>query len=276
LLPVGEEPFPNGGIVNIGAYAGTWQASKSYFGNGPCQTILAGDINGDCKVDAMDLQLLALHWLEDHKEKVHLQWLGHSAFKIWTSQVVIYVDPYKISGSPGDATYVLCSHSHGDHYSPGDIAKVAGPGTQLIGPADVISSYGKGIVLTPGQSLDLGAVRLIGVRACNTNKTNHPKANNWLGFVIEIPGKRIYHAGDTDLIDEMKGLGLIDVAMLPVGGTYTMNATEAATATTHIQPRLAIPMHWGTIVGSLADAQTFAQKAACPVQIMSVGQTIEL
>lgn len=273
--PIGFEPFPNGGIVNLGVYGGTSQASKSYFGS-PCQTIVAGDINGDCIVDAKDLQFLGLNWLRDQRQHVYIKWLGHAAFKIWTSDVVIYIDPYRITDSPRDGTYVLCTHSHGDHYSPADIARVGGSGMQLIGPKDVITSYGKGVAMMPGQTVNLGTVSVIAVAAYNINKPNHPKANNWLGFVIEIAGRRLYHAGDTDLIPEMSTLGRIDVAMLPAGGTYTMNATEAATATSYIQPGLAIPMHWGTIVGSAADAATFAQKASCPVQVMSPGQTIEI
>jgi L-ascorbate metabolism protein UlaG (beta-lactamase superfamily) len=117
-------------------------------------------------------------------------------------------------------------------------------------------------------------VRIAAVPAYNTNKTNHPKANNWVGYIIEIAGKRIYVAGDTDIIEEMKSLGDIDVAILPAGGTYTMNAVEAAEATQYIRPDLAIPYHWGQSVGTLADAQTFAQLARCAVKILAVGETV--
>jgi predicted outer membrane repeat protein len=274
--PVGLEPFPNGGIVNIGLYGGTPEASKSWFGKAGCDTIVAGDINGDCKVDGLDLALLAGHWLENHEEKVSLKWIRHSGFRISTSSVVIYIDPYQVPDSPHDATFVLCSHSHSDHFSPSDIARVAGPQMQLIGPPDVVSSYGKGLTLAPDQTLQLGSVTIQGVRAYNTNKPNHPKANNWLGFIVEIAGKRLYHAGDTDLIEEMKSIGDVDVAMLPVSGVYAMTAAEAATATTYFHAKLAIPMHWGTIVGTLADAQAFAQKASCPVKVMTAGETISL
>jgi L-ascorbate metabolism protein UlaG (beta-lactamase superfamily) len=220
---------------------------------------------------------LAGHWLESHEEKVSLKWIRHSGFKISTSSVVIYIDPYQVPDAPHDATFVLCSHTHNDHFSTGDIAKVAGTQMQLIGPPDVVASYGKGLSLAPGQVLQLGSVTIQGVRAYNTNKSNHPKASNWLGFVVEIGGKRLYHAGDTDLIEEMKSLEDIDVAMLPVSGTYAMTAAEAAVATTtYFHPRLAIPMHWGTIVGSLADAQSFSQKAGCPVKVMTAGETISL
>jgi len=274
-VPIGSEPFPNGGIVNMGAYGGGLEASKSYFGTAPCETIMAGDINGDCKVDAMDLQLLAFHWLEDRQEKVYIKWLGHAAFKVWTSSVVIYLDPYQITDTPRDATYILCSHTHSDHYSPGDIAKVAGPTMQVIGPPSVISSYGKGLTLGQGQTLTLVNLTITGVPAYNTNKSNHPKANNWVGFVVELAGKRIYHAGDTDLIEEMKSLNDIDVAMLPVGATYTMNPTEAATATAWIQPKLAIPMHWNNTTKD-ALTKAFAPNAACPVKIMTIGEVLGL
>jgi len=274
--PVGPEPFPNGGVVNLGVYGGTAEASKSYFGKTPCDTIVAGDINGDCRVDAQDLAILATHWLQEHQEKVFIKWLGHASFKVWTSTVVIYIDPYQISGTPRDATHILCTHTHSDHYSTGDIAKVAGPAMQLIGPPSVITAYGKGgWTVGPGQTVTLGDLTVTGIPAYNTNKSNHPKANNWVGFVVEIAGKRIYHAGDTDLIEEMKTLKDIDVAMLPVGSTYTMNASQAATATAWIQPKLAIPMHWNNTTRDTL-LKTLVPNAACPVRIMTAGETLDL
>jgi L-ascorbate metabolism protein UlaG (beta-lactamase superfamily) len=115
-----------------------------------------------------------------------------------------------------------------------------------------------------------------GVAAYNPGKQFHPKANNWVGFVIEVGSKRIYYAGDTDLTDEMKSLKEIDVALLPVGGTYTMNATEAAEATKHIKPKQAIPYHWGDIVGDRADAEKFANTVECETKILTPGETITL
>ncbi len=273
--PIGLEPFPNGGLVNVGLYGGTAEASKSYFGKAPCEAIVAGDINGDCRVDGLDLAILAGHWLENREERVSLKWLGHASFKIWTSTVVIYLDPYQITDAPHDATYILCSHTHSDHLSPGDITKVAGPAMQLIGPPSVVSSYGKGLSLGQGQSVTLGGLTIAAVPAYNTNKSNHPKTSNWVGFVVEIAGRRLHHAGDTDLIEEMKTLKDIDVAMLPVGATYTMNAMEAATATAWIHPKLAIPMHWNNTTKDTL-IKTLVPNAACPVKIMTVGETISL
>ncbi len=271
----------------------------------------AGDLNGDCKANWTDLQLLtdrwldpnclspgceadtdgiagvnmsdfgllAESWLEDHGPIVHIKWLGHASFKIWDANTIIYIDPRKLGESAKDATLVLVSHTHNDHYSPTDITKIWGPQTKLIAPADVIAKEpqerkDRAILLLPGQTIQAGGVHITGVAAYNITKPNHPKANNWLGFIIEIGSMRVYDAGDTDLTDEMKALQNIDVAILPVGGTYTMNADEAAQATTYIQPKLAIPDHWGDIVGTRADAERFASLAQCPVKIMAVGETI--
>jgi L-ascorbate metabolism protein UlaG (beta-lactamase superfamily) len=205
-----------------------------------------------------------------------IQWLGHASFKICQKDAVIYIDPWKLKDEPHDATLVLVSHSHSDHYSAGDIAKVRGPDTKLIASADVVAKEGSGEALTPGLTIQSGDVRITGVAAYNPNKRFHPRQNNWLGFVIEVGGKRIYYAGDTDLTDEMKALKNIDVALLPAGGTYTMNADEAAEAANLIKPKMAIPYHWGDIVGRQDDAEKFAKSAGCEVKVMKPGQTLRI
>jgi L-ascorbate metabolism protein UlaG (beta-lactamase superfamily) len=153
---------------------------------------------------------------------------------------------------------------------------VSGPDTKLVASADVIAKRKAGQAIAPGETIELGSVWVSGVAAYNPNKQFHPKYNNWVGFVIEVGSKRIYYAGDTDLTDEMKSLKEIDVTLLPVGGTYTMNADEAAEATKHIKPKRAIPYHWGEIVGSRTDADKFANTAECQVQVLSDGETINL
>ncbi len=205
---------------------------------------------------------------------ISLQWLGHASFRIRHDDTVIYIDPWKLKGSPKDATIVLVSHSHYDHYSAEDVARVSGPDTKLIAPVDVIGEYGNGQAIKPGQKIEIEGISISGVSAYNPNKQFHPKRNNWVGFVIEAGSKRIYYAGDTDLINEMKTLKDIDVALLPVGGTYTMNAKDAAEAIGHIKPKQAIPYHWGDIVGSRSDADQFAEIAQCEVTVMSPGETI--
>jgi L-ascorbate metabolism protein UlaG (beta-lactamase superfamily) len=153
------------------------------------------------------------------------------------------------------------------------MAKVSGPDTKLIASADVIAKESAGETIANGLTIELESVRLVGVAAYNPNKQFHPKTNNWVGFVIELGSKRLYYAGDTDLTEEMKALKGIDVALLPVGGTYTMDAAEAAEAAKYMKPGVAIPYHWGDIVGGRDDAEKFADAAECDTKILTPGQT---
>jgi L-ascorbate metabolism protein UlaG (beta-lactamase superfamily) len=213
------------------------------------------------------------------KEKamsVKLQWFGHASFKISSGSDVIYIDPWKLKYAPHDATIVLVSHIHYDHYSAEDIAKVSGMTTKFISAEDVIRKHEKGQALKPGQSIDVNGIKITGIPAYNLTKQYHQRSSNWLGFVIEIAGKRIYYAGDTDATDEMKALKNIDLALLPVGGKFTMNAAEAADATKRFKPRQAIPCHWGDadVIGSQADADNFKKLAACKVTILKPGESV--
>jgi len=229
---------------------------------------------GDGIVDFNDLAVLVGHWLQEIPQPIYITWIGHASVRIAWEDKVVYIDPRKVTGTPQDATLVLVTHSHSDHYSPSDIAKVVKAGTRFFGPADVVKAYGSGQVLLPGQTVDGNGLPVTGVAAYNLVTANHPKTNNWLGFVIQFGSKRIYVAGDTDLTDEMKALKNIDVAFLPAGGTYTFDAAGAAEATKYLKPLLAIPYHWGEIVGTLADAQRFAKLAACNVKVMANGETL--
>ena len=207
---------------------------------------------------------------------VTIQWLGHASFRISHNDTVIYIDPWKLNISPHDATFVLVSHTHYDHYSNSDITGVSGPRTQLIATADVIEKEGAGQAIEPGRTIEIGQVRVTATPAYTPDKQYHPRVNNWVGFIVEIGSKRIYYAGDTDIIPEMRELTDIDLALLPVGGTYTMDADEAAQAVSQIKPQQAIPYHWGDIVGSLDDAEKFAQTAACKVALLNPGESITL
>jgi L-ascorbate metabolism protein UlaG (beta-lactamase superfamily) len=207
---------------------------------------------------------------------VTIQWFGHAGFKISHNGVIIYIDPWKLGISPHDATFVLVSHMHYDHYSNSDIIGVSGPRTQLIATADVIEKEGAGQVIEPGRTIEIGQVRVTATPAYTPDKQYHPRANNWVGFIVEIGSKRIYYAGDTDIIPEMRELTDIDLALLPVGGTYTMDADEAARAVSQIKPQQAIPYHWGDIVGSLDDAEKFTQTAACKVALLNPGESVTL
>ena len=197
-----------------------------------------------------------------------IHWLGHDAFRI-DGPVTIYFDPYKISGGP-PADLVLISHEHYDHCSPEDLEKIAGPETIIVTVRSCLTKLsGQTKVVTPGDSLTVKGIPIEVVPAYNVDKAFHPKVNRWLGFIVEIDGVKIYHAGDTDLIPEM-GEIQTDIALLPVSGTYVMTAEEAAEAALTINPALAIPMHYGTLVGDAADAERFKQllEGKVPVRIM--------
>jgi len=204
---------------------------------------------------------------------VTLQWLGHASFRICCKDVVLYIDPWKLKEEPHDATVVLVSHSHYDHYSPDDVKKVSGPDTRLVAPGDVVATEGRGKAITPGSKVEEQGVSVMGVPAYNHDKAFHPKSKNWLGFIIEICSKRIYYAGDTDKTEEMKAIKDIDVALLPVGGTYTMNAAEAVA---YFKPKMAIPYHWGDIVGGEKDAKEFSELCQCEANILRPGETFNL
>jgi L-ascorbate metabolism protein UlaG (beta-lactamase superfamily) len=195
-------------------------------------------------------------------EKIY--WLGHSTVRIDT-EPVIYIDPWKVT-KPKKAGLVLVSHCHFDHLSPQDVKKVSGPDTVILAPADCLSDLPAGArAIKPGDRVELGAIIVEAVPSYNTNKTFHPRASGWVGFVISAEGRRIYYPGDTDVIPEMERIKA-DIVVIPVGGTYTMTAAEAAEAVNLMKPVVAIPIHYGDIVGSLEDAKKF--KAYCNVSVV--------
>jgi L-ascorbate metabolism protein UlaG (beta-lactamase superfamily) len=206
------------------------------------------------------------------KLEQRLRWLGHAGFLLRAAGKTIYIDPYRTGGGP-PADVVFITHDHYDHFSPEDLKRVCGDRTKVIAPAPVTEKV-KGPVtsVSPGESLEIDGIDVLAVAAYNTNKLNsdgepfHPKEAGGVGYVITAGGKRIYHAGDTDVIPEMDQATGADIALLPVSGTYVMTASEAVEAARRIAPKVAIPMHWGTIVGSREDAERFARDA--PVEVV--------
>ncbi len=193
-------------------------------------------------------------------------WLGHDGFRI-DGDKIVYFDPYQIS--PGaKADLILVTHEHFDHCSPGDIAKIQKPETVIVTEKDSAKKLkGNVKVVRPGQTIDADEIKIEAVPAYNTDKTFHPKENGWLGFIVEIEGVRIYHAGDTDFIPEMNQFE-VDIALLPVSGTYVMTALEAIEAALAIRPKLAIPMHYGAIVGGEQDAKDFKVALEGKVEVL--------
>jgi L-ascorbate metabolism protein UlaG (beta-lactamase superfamily) len=162
------------------------------------------------------------------------------------------------------------THEHHDHFSPPDIEKISKAETVVVAPQSVAAQLGgKTIVAKPGDKLNAAGVAIEVVPAYNPNKKFHPKTAGHVGYILTLNRKRIYHSGDTDLIPEMAGIH-VDIALLPVSGTYVMTPVEAAEAANTIKPALAIPMHYGdpAVVGTRADAEEFKRIAQVPVEIL--------
>jgi len=206
-----------------------------------------------------------------------LEWLGHSGFRVNAQGATVYIDPYRVSSGP-KADLILVTHGHYDHFSLQDVERLSHEDTWLVAPAAVAErTKGRVVSIAPGELLELEpipGVDVAAVAAYNTSKRDtdgrlfHPREAGCVGFDLNVRGERLYHSGDTDVIPEMDSVVGVDVALLPVSGTYVMTAGEAAEAARRIQPRVAVPMHWGEHIGTRADAEAFAEKAPVEVRIL--------
>ena len=187
-----------------------------------------------------------------------------SSIRITSNDIVVYFDPLNIDEALHDADVIFVTHAHWDHFSPEDITKVKKPDTIIVVSADLTAKAMKlgfaddqVITVAPNQELIVRGLNVKTVPAYNLNKDFHPKANNWVGYVVNIDGT-IYHAmGDTDALPENESI-VCDVLLIPIGGTYTMNAGEAAAFTNKLKPRVVVPIHYGMVVGNQADCDKFA------------------
>ncbi len=201
---------------------------------------------------------------------VKIFWTGHDGFRIEGDGTVLYIDPFRLV-SPVKADVILVTHNHFDHYSKDDIKKVVKERSLIIAPKELsgveLEFNCRGVFLEPWAKYhsDEFKVTVIAVPAYNVNKFRapgvpfHPKEDGKLGFIVELAGVKIFHAGDSDNIPEYEKLRdyEVDVALLPVSGTYVMTPDEAAEAAKVIRPKIAVPMHWGEIIGSRAEALKF-------------------
>ncbi len=209
---------------------------------------------------------------EQMVEKIY--WLGQAAIKIQTDACIIYIDPYQIK-EKDQADIVLITHPHQDHCSLEDVAKVVTEKTVFVAPKDAVEKLrskfaNEVIVSSPGMKTEIKGIPVEAVAAYNIVKTKfHPKENQWVGYILTVDGVRIYHAGDTERIPEMKTI-TCDIALLPLGQTYTMNSVEEATeAAIDVKAKIAIPIHFGLYEGRTSDAEEFARLLQGKVKVVT-------
>lgn len=204
---------------------------------------------------------------------IKVKWLGHDSYKFEFDNKILYIDPYETK-EEDKADIILITHGHYDHCSINDLRKLTKQDTVIITTPDTTSKLSGKVqggtveLAKPGKCFEIKNVKINAVPAYNVDKPFHPKENEWVGYIFEINNIKFYHAGDTDLIPEMKDIQA-DVVFLPVSGTYVMTAEEAAQAAKKIMPKIAIPMHYGKIVGEKVDALKFKELCDfCRVEIM--------
>ena len=192
-------------------------------------------------------------------ENIH--WIGHASFFFNDKKTnkIYFVDPSEIGSKrlePADIIFI--THAHYDHFSQADIEKILKDATVVVAPPDILEkiniSTDRKVAVKPAQTYQVKGFSFSTIAAYNTllqRLSFHPKANNWVGYIFELNGQKIYHAGDTDFTEEMKGLKNLnlDIALLPIGGTYTMDVQEAAEAANEVCAKTTIPMHYKNLVG---------------------------
>ena len=207
-------------------------------------------------------------------------WFRQSAFRYADEERTVYIDPWGTDANAPRADLILITHAHFDHLQPDEIARLSAGGAKIVAPHDVAAELaGDVTAVAPGESHEVAGVKFTTLPAYNIAEERlemHPKANRWVGYVLELPDGTFFHAGDTDHtpeLDEVK----TDVAFLPIGGTYTMDAAEAAGLAKSIGPRVAVPMHYGFVVGSPSDGERFRELAApVGVEILTPTNPFEL
>jgi L-ascorbate metabolism protein UlaG (beta-lactamase superfamily) len=200
----------------------------------------------------------------------NVHWLGHDTFRI-KAPAVIYTDPFKIKEKDAaeKADLILITHEHQDHCSAEDVKKIAKAETIIVTtPSCAPKLSGNVKVVKRGDTMEVAGVKIEAVPAYNVDKKFHPKEHDGVGYVFTVKGVRLYLAGDTDHIPEMKGLKNINIAFLPVSGTYVMTEEEAVKAALEIIPDVAVPMHYGAIIGTRMNAELFAEKLRGKIEVV--------
>jgi len=205
-----------------------------------------------------------------------LHWNGQSSIRLDVQGKIVAIDPYQIHHSYV-ADVVLITHPHSDHFSPADLAKVVGIRTVIAAPPECLTELRKHfprntfVAVHPGFRQTLAGIPVEAVPAYNIiKKDKHPKSKGWVGYILTVDGVRLYHSGDTERIPEMKNF-TADIALLPLGQTYTMNSVqEAAAAAQDVHAKIAIPIHYGLYEGKASDADLFAKDLQGKVRVMKL------
>jgi L-ascorbate metabolism protein UlaG (beta-lactamase superfamily) len=204
-----------------------------------------------------------------------LTWFRQSSIRYAAEDLTLYIDPWGTAAGDPPADLILITHAHFDHLQPREIERLSTPGTKVVAPHDVARELsGDVTAVAPGESHEVAGVRFETVPAYNIAEERldmHPKANGWVGYVLELDGHRYYHGGDTDALPELETLRT-DVAMVPIGGTYTMDYREGAGLVKAMQPKVAVPIHFGFVVCSPSHGALF-QREAAPVTVQILEPT---
>lgn len=188
------------------------------------------------------------------------------------AEKIIYFDPFKIAAATNDADVIFITHDHPDHFSPEDIRKVQKTNTTFVIPKSMENTLKKAgysdlILFTPGEKAAVHDIPVEAIPAYNIMKPFHKRANGWLGYIITVDGQRIYVAGDTDATSEAKAVSC-DIAIIPIGGTFTMNHSQAAAFINELRPKTVIPTHYGSIVGSAGNGEAFRKLIQPDIEVI--------
>jgi L-ascorbate metabolism protein UlaG (beta-lactamase superfamily) len=199
-----------------------------------------------------------------------LTWYKQSAYKWKGDEITVYIDPWGLRAQEEPADVIFITHAHADHFEPTDIEKIRKKTTQFVAPRDVADNLAGNVkAIKPGESLDVAGIKFETVPAYSTVEhrlQTHPKSNNWVGYVLSLDGHRYWFSGDGDPNPDIERIKT-DVALICIGGDpYVMNASEAAGVVKKIRPQVAIPNHYGYVVGVPSDADKFAREVA-PIKV---------